>query len=73
MSDQYVRVCFSDDGGRNWSDWEVCELGEVGEYGERVIVTRQGSTINRVYKVRVTSPRKRDLMGAVALIQGTVG
>lgn len=73
MSDSYVRITYTDDNGRTWSDWDVDELGEIGETDVRVVFTRQGSTRHRVYKIKVTSPRKRDLMGAVALISGTQG
>lgn len=73
MSDQYVRITYSDDGGKSWSDWDVEQLGEIGETDVRVVFTRQGSARSRVYKIKVTSPRKRDLMGAVAVIRGTTG
>lgn len=73
MTDQYVRIMYTDDNGKSWSDWDVEELGEIGETDERVVFTRQGSTRHRVYKIVVTSPRKSDLMGAVALISGTNG
>lgn len=72
-TDQYVRVQYSDDNGKSWSDWDVDELGEIGETDVRVVFTRQGSTRHRVYKIKVTSPRKRDLMGAVGVLQGTTG
>jgi hypothetical protein len=73
MSDSWVRLSWSDDGGRNWTDWEVESLGEVGEYEKQVIFTRMGQSRQRVYKIRVTSPRKRDLLGGVAILKGTQG
>lgn len=73
MSDSYVRIQYSDNNGKDWTDWDQEPLGEIGEPGLRVVFTRQGSTRHRIYKIRVTSPRKRDLMGAVGFLQGTTG
>lgn len=73
MSDRIVRFQYSDDGGENWSEWEEESIGEVGEYRNRAVFTRLGSCRNRVFRIRVSSPRKRDLLGAVAVVQGTVG
>lgn len=71
--DNYVRVQYSDDGGNNWSNWDKDSIGKVGEYEERPYFTRQGRTRHRVYRIRCSSPRKRDLMGAVMAVQGTIG
>lgn len=71
--DNYVRVQYSDDGGNNWSNWDQVSIGEVGEYAERPVFTRQGNTRQRVYRIRCSSPRKRDLLGAVIVVQGTEG
>lgn len=73
MSDQYVRLQYSDDGGENWENWEQEPIGEVGQYGTRVVFTRLGSTYQRVWRIRTTSPRKRDLLGAVIHVQPTEG
>jgi len=71
--DNYVRVQYSDDGGNNWSNWDQESIGAVGQYEVRPVFTRQGRTRHRVYRVRCSSPRKRDLMGGVIVVQGTVG
>ncbi len=73
MSDQYVRMRYSDDGGHNWSDWEAVPIGEVGQYVKKVQWTRLGSTYQRVYQFAVSSPRKRDILGATVSMKGTVG
>lgn len=65
------RLQYSDDGGITWSDWEQDDIGGVGEYGARAVFTRLGSTYIRVWRVRVTSPRKRDFIGAVGVVQGS--
>lgn len=73
MSDQYVRLQYSDDGQPNFSNWQEESIGEVGEYGKPITFTRLGSFRNRVIRIRVTSPRKRDVLGAVAVLQPTIG
>lgn len=64
-SDHKVLVCYSKDGGRNWSNWREMSLGKLGQYERRVKMTRLGEGRQWVLKVRVSSPRKHDLLGAV--------
>ena len=71
--DNAVRVQYSDDGGETWGNWDEEPIGLVGSYGQRVVFTRQGRSRQRVYRIRCSSPRKRDLLGAVVVVQGTVG
>lgn len=72
-ADNYVRIQYSDDGGNNWSNWDQESIGAVGQYETRPVFTRQGRSRQRVYRIRCSSPRKRDLLGAVVVVQGTVG
>jgi len=71
--DNAVRIQYSDDGGNTWGNWDEEAIGEVGDYPQRVVFTRQGRSRHRVYRIRCSSPRKRDLLGAVVVVQGTVG
>lgn len=73
MSDHYLRMQYSDDGGSNFTDWEEESIGEVGEYGQRVVFTRLGPFRNRVIRIRCTAPRRCDVLGAVASVQLTEG
>lgn len=68
-----IRVSYSDDGGRSWSNFRDLGLGTVGQYGKRVQTERLGSFRNRVWRFEVSSPVKRDLMGAVGILTGTRG
>lgn len=70
-TDHYVEICYSKDGGRNWSNWKRYSIGETGEYGKRVRMWRLGWSITWIYKIRVTSPRKHDLLGAVLKAEQT--
>jgi len=69
MSDRKLEICYSKDGGNNWSNWREKSLGELGEYNQRIRIMRLGSGRNWVFKIRVSSPVKRDLYGAVASIE----
>lgn len=69
MTDHYVRMRYSDDGGHNFSNWEEASLGAIGEYEERPVFTRLGSCYTRIWEITVSSPVRRDFMGAVGIIE----
>lgn len=73
MSDHALRMQYSDDGGRNWTNWDEASIGAEGEYDTRAVFTRLGSFRNRVFRFIVTSPRRCDLLGASAALQPTNG
>lgn len=67
-TDHYIEMQYSKDGGHNWSNWQRRSIGKVGEYQDRLRVKYQqlGTSRQWVFRFRVSSPRKRDLLGAVA-------
>ena len=71
MSDHHLRMQYADDGQPLWSEWETESIGEVGQYGLRLVFTRLGSFRTRVIRLTCSSPRRRDLLGAVAILQPT--
>lgn len=73
MTDRKVFICYSNNGGRTWSNWRERSLGEIGEYEKRVKLNRLGKFRNRIFKIRVSSPIRRDLLGAVGYITGSSG
>lgn len=73
MSDHEIRLRYSDDGSHTLSEWQAEDIGEVGQYGKRIVFTRLGSFYTRTLTISCSSPRRRDMLGAVAAIQGTVG
>lgn len=68
MPDNFVRLQYSRDGGRNWSNYKERSLGEVGEYRKRVQFHRLGQHRQAVIRFRVSSPIKATCLGAVAQI-----
>ena len=73
MADRKVEICYSKDGGYNWSNWREYSLGDLGEYSRRIRINRLGRGRQWVFRIRVSSPVKRDLYGAVAYIESTGG
>lgn len=73
MSDRKVQICYSKDGGYTWTNWREYSLGELGEYQRRIRIKRLGRGRQWVFKIRVSSPVKRDLFGAVAYIESAEG
>lgn len=71
--DHSAMIDYSDDGGRNYVNIRYRDLGAVGEYGKRVKCNRLGRFRNRIYRIRVSSPHKRDLLGAVINMTRTTG
>ncbi|WP_286075698.1 hypothetical protein [Stenotrophomonas sp. 59] len=72
-TDHFVEVCYSKDGGRNWSNWKRRDLGAIGRYEERIRLQRLGHGRQWVFRIRVSSPRKHDLLGAVLTTEPTDG
>ena len=68
MTDNAVRMQYTNDGQADWSNWDEQPIGEVGEYGLRIAWTRLGSYRQRVYRFRCSSPRRRDMLALVGTI-----
>lgn len=71
--DHYLRFQYSDDGGNNWSNWDEESIGDTGEYEQRVFFTRLGPFRNRVMRLRCTSARRCDVLGASVALEQTIG
>ncbi|QWP79228.1 hypothetical protein J5226_12925 [Lysobacter sp. K5869] len=64
VSDHFCSISYSDDGGHNWSDPAMVSIGQAGEYRRTVELRQLGMTRERVWKVRISSPAKRDIIAA---------
>ncbi|QWF19298.1 packaged DNA stabilization protein [Lysobacter capsici] len=64
VSDHFCSISYSDDGGHNWSNPAIVSIGKAGEFRRSVELRRLGMTRERVWKVSVSSPAKRDLIAA---------
>lgn len=68
MTDRKMTLRVSRDGGRNYGNLNERDLGAVGEYRKRVKFSRLGQHRQFVVEIRVSSPIKATLLGAVARI-----
>lgn len=66
-------MCYSDDGGRTWSNWRERSLGAQGQHQKRVRFNRLGAFRARIWRIRVSSPIRADLLGGVAQLVKTNG
>ena len=55
---------WSNDGGHTWSSQHTATIGKQGEYGWRVRWNRLGRARDRVYRVTISDPVKRVILGA---------
>lgn len=71
LNDYKLMLDYSNDGGRNWSNRREKSLGKVGDYRKRLTFFGLGSFRTRVYRLRVSSNCKRDILGAVVELEGS--
>lgn len=55
---------WSDDGGNTWSNQHAASVGKIGQYKARVRWNRLGRARDRVYRVTISDPVKRVILGA---------
>ena len=53
-SDPQIGLWISDDGGKQFYEYDTRSLGKTGEYLDRVYWTDLGSSYNRVYRCEVS-------------------
>jgi len=63
-SDPQAALSWSNDNGKTWEGNRFASIGELGEYGHRTIWRRLGKARDRLFRVRVSDPVKRNLIGA---------
>jgi len=71
-SDPVLLVDWSDDHGRTWSNHRELPMGKIGEYDVRLKTERLGSSRNRVYRVTISDPVKRVILGAELRAEGGI-
>jgi hypothetical protein len=64
-SDPVVGLQWSNDSGHTWSNWRYTTVGKIGQYGARAYFSMLGKGRNRVWRLRITDPVKRALLGTV--------
>ena len=69
--DPQAMLSWSNDGGHVWSNDYAASLGKIGQYKTRLIWRRVGNSRDRVFKLVISDPIKKVLIGQV--IEGTKG
>lgn len=69
MTDRNLQLRYSDDGGRNWSEWREKNLGEEGDRIIPVTFRRMGFTEHRIYQIRDVSPIRQDIVAVGANLE----
>lgn len=64
-----IQLRYSDDGGRNWSEWRIRDLGEEGDRMMPVTFRRLGFTRHRIYQIRDVSPYRQDILAMGANLE----
>ena len=63
-TDPQAMLEWSDDGGHTWSNEHWVSIGKIGEYKNRAIWRRLGRSRERIFRVTITDPVKRVIIGA---------
>lgn len=69
MSNRIIQLRYSDDGGRNWSQWRDKDLGDMGDRMMPCIFRQMGRTRHRIYQIRDASPSRHDIVAAAAILE----
>jgi hypothetical protein len=59
-----MMLSVSKDGGHNWGAERWVDIGKVGNYYTRAGWNRLGSSKDFLFKIRITDPIKRVILGA---------
>lgn len=68
-SNPHIIIEWSDDGGHTWSNRHPVSIGAVGRYSTRAIIRRMGMSRDRVFRLTITDPVKRAIVGASAKVR----
>jgi hypothetical protein len=63
-SDPVARLDWSDSSGKTWSNQHTAFMGAIGEYGNRMRWNQLGRSRDRIYRLTITDPVKRVIIGA---------
>ena len=66
----HLNLCYSKDGGKNWSNWRLIPMGETGDFVKRITARRLGQGRQWVFDIKVTDPVRADLIAASIQIEG---
>lgn len=65
--DPQIVLWISRDGGRSYSNGFATSFGKIGKYRSRAVFRRLGTAFDITFKIRITDPVKRALIGSYLL------
>ena len=68
--DPKLMLDWSDDNGHTWSNQLSEPMGKLGEYDTRVMFRRLGSSRDRIFRISISDPVKRVILGAYLEAEG---
>jgi hypothetical protein len=68
-TDPQLMLMWSDDYGKSWSSEHWMSMGPIGQNHARVLFRRLGVSRARIYRVKITDPVRRNLVGAELLLR----
>lgn len=66
--DPQMMLEWSDDGGHTWGNQHWTSMGKVGAYHARARWTRKGRGRSRIFRISISDPVKRVILGASAKV-----
>lgn len=54
MSENFVDLRYSKDGGYTWSDWKTRSIGDTGDFDKRAVWRRLGISRKWIVHIRMT-------------------
>ena len=64
VEDPQIILQYSNDGGHTWSNERWKSMGKIGEYGKRIRWNQLGSSRNRIFRILISDPAKRNIFDA---------
>jgi hypothetical protein len=62
--DPQIMMSYADDGGYLWKPQQYRSIGQIGQYNQRVRFHRLGMSRERVYRISISDPIKKIILGA---------
>ena len=64
MSDRTIALCYSTDGGHNWTDNRLIDLGATGSFNKILEERRFGRGVEWIFEVSISDNVRVDILDA---------
>lgn len=73
MTESFIEIAISKDGGHTYGNWATRSLGETGDFLKRIVKRRCGISRQWAFKIRCTDPVVVDLLAGSVQIEAADG